>query len=88
MYDSTQVYFWGCDPSPTATLILIFKYTRDSENPKVGHCTKLLESGFKAFLEPLKLKIFLRRLRRRKMSKMPIFGPKNALKTSISNVIF
>ena len=23
MYDSTQVYFWGCDPSPTATLILI-----------------------------------------------------------------
>ena len=59
MYDSTQVYFWGCDPSPTATLILIFKYTRDSENPKVGHCTKPLKPGFKAFLVPFKLLNFL-----------------------------
>ena len=30
-----------------------------SENPKVGHCTKPLKSGFKAFLGPFKLKNFL-----------------------------
>ena len=30
-----------------------------SENPKVGHCTKPLKPGFKAFLGPFKLKDFL-----------------------------